>query len=458
MPLDIARTLSIGLSELVGVRQQTLFGNFNIHEFNLLVLRADVFWQNLGISGFTLHQLLPNTWANFKDRYSRRISEILEWVSDGHTLVVVPHVFPRLRLMDGQIIEESMNDYPPFNLVILENSVGELVEIEDEFKDTLGGLAPIIRYDYILTGQNLTPALRTSSARQQRSRTVGGICRVGNGAVVFAPPLKNWSDARLPAYLGALSDIRQLLDRVPGDAPDWSSRFQSPTERAAASRISELDRQAAELHRLSNEQKAIVEAEERLKLLYSGTDHDLVSIVALALRELGLAVVEGPRARADLVFWDGKRLAAAEVKGLDGTARERNHRQAERWAADVNATLVSTPEDRTEHPELEQYAEKLLELGLAVDKPVTDIECRGVMIIGTHRQIPLDQRPVVSFPDPVARAIARSNVCALTGLDLYCVLQEVRVDPGRTQAIVDTLLSSKGVMSTKDWRAFITAG
>jgi hypothetical protein len=204
------------------------------------------------------------------------------------------------------------------------------------------------------------------------------------------------------------------------------------------------------------EQSAVITSEQWLKLLYSGTGDDLVSVVGFALRELGLQVVEGPRRRADLLVWDGSRLAAAEVKGLDGTAREANHRQAVRWAADVNACLSATPEDRKQDSDLERYAEKLTELGLNVSSPINNLECRGLMIINTFRQTPLHERNSDSYPDPVVRAIARSNVCALTGLDLYCLLKQAREEPSKKSEVTDILLSSlNGVLAAIDWREFI---
>jgi hypothetical protein len=63
------------------------------------------------------------------------------------------------------------------------------------------------------------------------------------------------------------------------------------------------------------------------------------------------------------------------------------------------------------------------------------------MIIGTHRQIALDVRPGDNFPDPVRRAIERTNVCALTGLDLYCLLQTIRANPNRKVDIVEIISS-----------------
>jgi hypothetical protein len=173
------------------------------------------------------------------------------------------------------------------------------------------------------------------------------------------------------------------------------------------------------------------------------------------LREFGLNVVEGPHPRADLLVWDGKRLAAAEVKGLDGQARESHLRECESWVADVNKALTFSPEDRQRDPDLVRYSEKLCKLGLDLSDPNTDLECRGLMVIGTYRQTPLDKRAADSFPDALVRRISRSNVCALTGLDLYCLLYKIRADPSCKAEIVDRLFSTSGVLPAEDWRYLV---
>jgi hypothetical protein len=91
--------------------------------------------------------------------------------------------------------------------------------------------------------------------------------------------------------------------------------------------------------------------------------------VAAALSELGLRVVDGPHPRADLLVSDGTRLGAVEAKGLEGSARENNLRQAERWTAEVRSAVSSTPERRAADPDLPRYAEQIEKLGI----PVTQV-------------------------------------------------------------------------------------
>ena len=122
--------------------------------------------------------------------------------------------------------------------------------------------------------------------------------------------------------------------------------------------------------------------------------------------EFGLKVVAGPHPRADLLIWDGNtRLAAAEVRGLTGPVRERNLRQAERWAADVNSALTATPEDRKADIELEQYA-----AGRRREETCSGTRVSRIDDYQYLRATPLDQRTSENFPNPVRRTIERSRV------------------------------------------------
>lgn len=80
------------------------------------------------------------------------------------------------------------------------------------------------------------------------------------------------------------------------------------------------------------------------------------------------------------------------------------------------------------------------------------------MIIGAHRRTPLDKRPVESFPDPVVKLINRFDVAAMTGLDLYCLLEQAKRDPSQKRSIAKKLMNFQGIMPPLDWRKFNAEG
>jgi hypothetical protein len=79
------------------------------------------------------------------------------------------------------------------------------------------------------------------------------------------------------------------------------------------------------------------------------------------------------------------------------------------------------------------------------------------MVIGTYYKSPLDMRPKEDFPDPVERSIARTPVCALTGLQLYTLLQMSRLGMLSKEQIRELLLTTDGILATgREWRKVLT--
>lgn len=462
MALDRKRTLFIGIPcPENGMRQSTFSNMPNINELNLIIWNPETLVHDARIQTVNQHgqrqPIREELWDTFKQSFDTKVNEILSWINDGHVLVLaMPY---QLHMMTVGLDNGTMQDlmaHSPFDKFSLYELHGELISTEPSFED-FSSHAELLKYDYVISGENFVPVFRSASSKQQRSQVVGGLIRIGKGALFFSPTAKQWNDAGLLDYYATVARLPELLTSKAADLPTWTRGFQSRVERNILSRISGLEDEIAKLCARREKETASAESEQALKLLFAGTGESLVATVGEALQEFGLKVVHGPRPRADLLLWDGaSRLAAAEVKGLDGSAREHNLRQAERWAADVRSTLVASPEERQAHPELVQYAETLRRLGIDVSEPCPDLDCRALMIIGTFRQMPLPDRPPESFPDTVARAIQRSRVCALTGLDLYCFLQELKIDPTRKPDLVDKLFCNNGPISAKDWHMFIS--
>jgi hypothetical protein len=136
-----------------------------------------------------------------------------------------------------------------------------------------------------------------------------------------------------------------------------------------------------------------------------------------------LRCVDGPPSRADLLASDGKRVIAVEAKGLESSAREKNFRQVQSWKAEVDLALTVDPEDVAENPDLKRYVEQLGLIGVAGK---TADDCKGLIVIGTFRNIPLNERKMPDFPDNVTRSLIQSDVCAVTGSAIWACLASAK--------------------------------
>ncbi len=253
----------------------------------------------------------------------------------------------------------------------------------------------------------------------------------------------------------AMSDLPTRLSGSRAPLPNWASNFQTADEAATLQKLAELKSEMEDLkQRIELQQRAFLQTEE-LKHLIAGSGDDFKSAVAAALTALGLKVVDGPRGRADLLATNGKRLFAIETKGLDGCVRESNVTQASRWAADVDSTLWLAADER--EPDLIGYADQIAKLKIEIQGD-PDQYCKGISVIGTFRNVPLDERTERDFPDPVMRVLNRSKVCAMTGLELFGVCVRSRNYVELRSAFQEALFNTDGVLEMSNgWISFLTS-
>jgi hypothetical protein len=86
----------------------------------------------------------------------------------------------------------------------------------------------MLRYDLVLSGEDIVPLFRASKSRQESSPITGAAFRVGKGAIVFSPPPKTWGNPRLLEYLEALAKLPDMLSRPIDPLPERASALQRP--------------------------------------------------------------------------------------------------------------------------------------------------------------------------------------------------------------------------------------
>jgi hypothetical protein len=445
---DRVLTLSFNFPPTVW-RSSGFMAPLNVNEFDVIVWDA-----RLSIVELQLHakEVAVRTFRS-------NLAKLIEWVSLGHTLIViVAPFFESVRYpANNQLAEFRLDRYEPFEGMSLEQSAGQLVEFcgPEFLRNLLEPSLAKLEYSVIIQSNTLKPLFKVSQGRFGSQQIVGGYKRVGSGFVFFAPPWRGgpFTDG-FTNYLSNLAAVPELLTaNSPGKLPWWAEAYRTEGEEAALEQMARLEAEIAAIRQGVEEQQRLVEADRYLKQLFAGTADAFTASVAEVFREFGLNITEGPSGRADLIGYDGTHLFAFEVKGLEGVARERNLRQAEQWVADIRSALTATDEQKAADKDLGRYAEKLRELGVPSDQ---EIDCKGVMVIGTYRKTPVSERTDTGFPDPVARPLARSNVCALSGLQLLGLLLNKRKGNELGPQILTRMYGTNGVLQEAlDWQSFL---
>ena len=443
MPSD--KRLFIGTDFGTGEGAVGFLSNRNFHESNLII------WTPSSVIAEMSPHGNPHPSTVVK-ALGQRLSHLAEWVAEGHTLILVGHVPVTYRYKGvPNTIVSALERHAPLDDINFRIAGGNRVEYcgPASVSDLLASHLQFLKYDVVLSGANLTPLLRVALGSPGATQIVGGYRRYQEGLIVYLPPSYG-NSAQVAAYINDASKIPEALVSQPSELPVWIDQHQTANDKRAFAQIAVLTRQAADLQNQLEVQHGLIQNSRDLKRLIYDTGSAFVNAVAAALIELGLQVVEGPHPRADLLASNGVRFGAIEAKGVEGSTKEKDIRQAVQWMAEVDSALATCKEEVD--PDLSRYIEQLAKL--AVNGDASD--CKGLLIMGTFRKSSLAERTQPSFPEPVTRVLERADVCAITGLQLLGLVLLSRDNPSLKPIILKELFETRGVLQrARDWHEFL---
>ena len=300
--------------------------------------------------------------------------------------------------------------------------------------------------------------MRVHLAQAGPTQLIAGYFRLGTGLIIFVPAFGHDDTDKMQSYALALLSLGgTLVPPASSEKPDWVDQLWTSDEASAYDVIRKAKAEIAARKTEVALQESKIANEAALKELFFSTGDGFHRAVASAFDELGIKVVNGPHPRADIIGFDGTTMTAIEAKGIEGAARERDLRQVDTWKAETQLTLASTASERKEHRMLSDYATQIEKLGVSIGDGI-EIDCKGIMVIGTFRSTALPDRiEKDDFPIPVLNKIRLSRVCALSGLQLYNLVMLARSDPSKKETIRKSLFETEGVLPIGNgWQTYLT--
>jgi hypothetical protein len=233
MALDPQQILLIGMPPAaIPASASKFFDTFDVNDFQLVAWNAETFvaetQEKTGQSLQSYHH--PFVYRRFKELYEEKIIQILNWIKYGHVLVIFPCLFNSGIQTDGPngSMNVNLNQFPPFNLVNLTPVSAQSLDVVDDFRSQFRQFVNMLRFDVVLSGEDIVPLFRTAKSWQGSPTFAGAAFRVGRGAIVFSPKPKAWSDPKVREYLEALAELPEMLGRPVDPLPEKMSRFQRP--------------------------------------------------------------------------------------------------------------------------------------------------------------------------------------------------------------------------------------
>jgi hypothetical protein len=222
------------------------------------------------------------------------------------------------------------------------------------------------------------------------------------------------ADERARVLVESLEELVVALAGGDSTLPPWTERFLVPGEAELRGELEARRTEVTEaLEAVDRAQRELVSLQSD-KLLFAGTGDPLRRRVGRAFEALGATVDSTDIGRSDLIIRWRERVAVTEVKGVAGSAGERDAAQLEKWAASY-----------------------LQEHGVAP---------KAILVINAFRDSDdLEARIAPAFPDQMRPYAEARGQCLVTSLQLLAMEIEVRSGRAEGDALLGQLFETAGV-------------
>jgi hypothetical protein len=321
----------------------------------------------------------------------------------------------------------------PVKDVRFERASGTRIQLDGDGPITrlLQKYKKFLKYQAVMTNAPGTILARVSGTQ----RVISSMLRSTNGGyLILLPDLQfemeesEEEEDFLPEAEQFQNDLLSAIEDLHGSKvvsrPAWAERYSTDEQQELHTKIarqqSVIEVARAELAGLQRAQ----EAADIKDQLFLGSGRALDLEVKKVLEILGGTVTEPEPGRDDwrVAFPEGD--AVVEVKGVSKSAAEKHAAQLEKWVAGALEATGKSP--------------------------------KGILVVNTWRELPLEDRTHEDFPSQMIPYCRGRNHCLITGLQLFIVRAEVEATPSRAEYWRRTLLGTSGKVSgCDDWRSTI---
>src|SRR5262249_14378986 len=149
---------------------------------------------------------------------------------------------------------------------------------------------------------------------------------------------------------------------------------------------------------------------EELKTLFTGTGNELESKVEFVFKNLGFEIHDTVSNRDDLIVKYKDRIAVIEVKGVVGSAAEKNATQLEKWVTEYHFE--------------------------------NEIEPKGILIVNAFKDIELKDRKDPTFPNQMLSYSIKKEHCLISSTQLLCLYFDAIKNPDKKEELINSLFDT----------------
>lgn len=214
----------------------------------------------------------------------------------------------------------------------------------------------------------------------------------------------------------SISSITQL--------PEWAEKYFLPNEKELKNEVDGISHQISQLSLLIEQKEVEKSLISLRKKIFTTSGIELEFEVKRIFSELGFEFMDAEPNRDDLIIKYNEHIAVIEIKGIAKTAAEKHAAQLEKWSAN--------------------YIEK------------NGVIPKGILIVNTFKETPLNERNEVSFPDQMVKYSTQREHCLITTLQLLNLYYSIINNPTDKDLLIESLFTTVGIYKGLDnWQEYI---
>lgn len=363
----------------------------------------------------------------FLQTFEKRREELRHYFKDGGNLFLSKgkqSVFKFKKMIGEQLIETtfdflSLVDLDSEHFLTKIHSGENMAYSEGIFADFFKNYYCYYEYSYSkFKGYPVASISRTGE-------TVAICTPKDKGNIIFLPEI---APAEIPGENSFFQEDRirtsiETLDKQLKEkakeikaytVPDWAKIYLLGEEEKELGTLDVLQKQAIEIQEKIQNQLDVLESFDKLKLLLFESGKNLEAVVEQIFKELGYDLLEIAPNRDDLIIRHQDDIAVLEIKGVGGSAAEKHAAQLGKW----------TNEYHLKH----------------------EILPKGILIVNTFRDKPLEERTEDDFPNQMLKYSKQMNFCLLSTTTLLGLYLSFKAGDIAFEVVHQQLFDTVGVL------------
>jgi hypothetical protein len=350
-----------------------------------------------GVAGLIMKD---ETFQNFQTKVAERNAELTQYFNNGGNLFVCHDIDANLTfpVQFADQSEKEMN-YDFLQTVLLDSNDFKLHKKKGDnlsFPDQ--AFAIFFDHFYCSYHQIYTKHKGVAIAKiKNTEQAVSLNIRIGKGHIILLPDLyiphesQHELEANNIQIEEAIIDLDLSLSARQPDLSgvllhEWVANFHIGNETADLAKLAQLEVDKLAIEKTITDQAQLMEIYDQFKILLCGTGTPLEFMVREIFIAFGYEVLDTQENRDDLIIRRGDQVAVIEVKGVKGSAGEKNAAQLMKW---VN----------TYHLE-------------------NDVLPKGILIVNAFKDLPLDKRKEPAFPNQMLAYSKQMGINLMTTVQL----------------------------------------